>query len=189
MKELLDASDYVFLFTIFKELHGSSRVALTGGEPLLREDCLEIAKKLYEKGAKTTLITNGTILNPKIQVIKFLNKLHVSVDTMDPRVYKEICKSDTHKRVIENIVEARKLRPDLAMKINTVVLNKVNTKKEEILALINFAHEHNLISCFIEKLTNRKDPEFLDIDEFEKNLYELGAFLVEKHPFKTTLGF
>lgn len=189
VKERLDASDYVFIFTIFKELYSSSRVAVTGGEPLFRKNCLEIAKKLYEKGAKITLITNGTILKSKIQVIKLLNKLHVSVPTMDPRVYKEICKSDTYEKVIESIVEARKLRPDLTIKVNTVILNKVNTRKEDVLGLINFAHEHNLISCFIEKLTNRKDPEFLDIDEFEKNLYELGASLVEKHPFKTTLGF
>ncbi|MBW3019048.1 radical SAM protein [Candidatus Woesearchaeota archaeon] len=43
--------------------HGTQRIAFGGGEPLLREDALELAKYIHDKGIVVTLATNGFLLD------------------------------------------------------------------------------------------------------------------------------
>ena len=40
---------------------------------MVRKDVIEIAKKLYQNGAKITLVTNGYLLDKKIDICKYLN--------------------------------------------------------------------------------------------------------------------
>lgn len=65
---------------------GVFRVALGGGEPLLREDVLEILSRLSRRGVETNLTTNGWRFEPDTAsalVGAGLKRLYVSVDSSD----------------------------------------------------------------------------------------------------------
>src|SRR5512137_110395 len=58
LEEVLDLIDQVaFLRPMF---------ILSGGEPLLRPDIFSLAKYAFEKGVRTSLATNGTLLTPEV---------------------------------------------------------------------------------------------------------------------------
>lgn len=188
-QETLDAEDYAFLYTAFHQEFGSNRVALSGGEPLSRPDIVEIARELHSLGARSTLITNGVLLGTPRQPIDYLAKLHVSLDTMERNIFRELCGSDTFSLVVANIKKARAQRPNLPIKVNTVLIDGVNNDPKSINNLVDFASDHNATNSFIEKMTPKSDPEFIDIDEFEDFLEDMGFEFTSKTPLKTTFGY
>lgn len=82
------------IFRVLDQLDmiGISDISLTGGEPLLRKDCMDIIKYAYDKpGVQLTLNTNGLLLNDDI--INYLKEncpkinIAVSLDGYNPRTY------------------------------------------------------------------------------------------------------
>lgn len=71
----LNANDFGYLFEVSKKNFGIETVTLTGGEPLVRTDIIEIAKCLKNKGAKVTLTTNGSLFENNIKSENILKKL------------------------------------------------------------------------------------------------------------------
>ncbi len=59
---------------------GCQRLGLTGGEPLLRKDIGEIIWRSKEKGIFTGLVTNGSLVPKRIEEIRGLDLLQVSLD-------------------------------------------------------------------------------------------------------------
>jgi MoaA/NifB/PqqE/SkfB family radical SAM enzyme len=59
---------------------GCQRLGLTGGEPLLRKDIGEIIGRAKEKGIFTGLVTNGSLVPKRIEELKELDLLQVSLD-------------------------------------------------------------------------------------------------------------
>jgi MoaA/NifB/PqqE/SkfB family radical SAM enzyme len=62
---------------------GFTDFVLWGGEPLIRDDILDIVSFLYDSGHPPILITNGFLLHDKIQVIPFLDRIILSIDSPD----------------------------------------------------------------------------------------------------------
>ncbi len=117
---------------------GIDRVKLTGGEPMLRSDILEIVRLVEETGIRElSMTTNGTRLRELAHQLKRegLDRVNVSLHTLRPDRYREITKADKHAEVVEAIrtaVEAG-LTP---VKINVTLLKGVND--DEIEDLIEF---------------------------------------------------
>ena len=59
---------------------GIKRIGFTGGEPLLREDIDVVISYAHEKGITTTLFSNGTLVPKKINKLKHLDLLLMSLD-------------------------------------------------------------------------------------------------------------
>lgn len=59
---------------------GTRRVTLTGGEPLLRDDIVEIVLRARRNRIEPSLTTNGLLIDRHQDVLKYLNLLTVSVD-------------------------------------------------------------------------------------------------------------
>ena len=71
---------------------------------MVRKDVIEIAKKLYQNGAKITLVTNGYLLDKKIDICKYLKRINLSIHTLNRESYEKIvCVKNTYNKVIENI--------------------------------------------------------------------------------------
>ena len=89
----LTAGEIRRVASLFVQL-GVKKIRLTGGEPLLRRDILEIVESLasLEGVEDIALTTNGTRLAEQAAELKAagLKRLTVSLDSLDERVFKEM---------------------------------------------------------------------------------------------------
>ncbi len=127
-----------------------SRVKLTGGEPLLRTDILEILGGIADlRGLKDlSMTTNGTFLEAMAKDLKMkgLNRVNISLPTLNPETYRSL-RGDSLRDAIDGVkaaVEAE-LYP---VKLNMLILKNVNEK--EIERMIHFAERTNTILQLIE---------------------------------------
>lgn len=153
---------------------GIGKIKITGGEPLVREDIVEILKSISEmKFSDISLSTNGTLLAGfACQLADAgLDRINISLDTLDEEKYKRITGAPLLKRVIEGIdaAIAAGLSP---IKINMVVLRGVN--EDEIDPMVDMVRERGLILQLIE-LVNLSPPGVFrqfhaSLDKIEESL-------------------
>jgi cyclic pyranopterin phosphate synthase len=117
---------------------GINRIRLTGGEPLLRKDIVDIVKKLsmLEGVEELTMTSNGQMLSDQAQSLKQagLTRINISIDSLDPKKYKEITGGDLNA-VLAGINEAVRvgLHP---VKLNMVLVKGVNDSEvDDLIAL------------------------------------------------------
>lgn len=116
---------------------GIRSVKFTGGEPLLREDIIDIIRSV-PPGMESSLTTNGTILARYAQDLKAagMKRVNVSLDSVNHETYKKITGRDDLDKVFEGISAALDagLTP---IKINMVVLKGINDHEiDDFLAYI-----------------------------------------------------
>jgi cyclic pyranopterin phosphate synthase len=103
---------------------GIDKVRLTGGEPLLRRDVVKLVQMLSEiKGIRDlSMSTNGTYLKDFAADLanSGLNRVNVSLDTLNPAKYRKITRGGDLLKVIEGL-EAAQRQGLLPIKINTVI--------------------------------------------------------------------
>lgn len=129
---------------------GVRRVRLTGGEPTVRRDLLEIVKRLSALGLEeVTLSTNGERLTELAGPLRAagLSRLNISVDTLSPERFRRLTRHGELSRVLSGIEAAREagFHP---IKLNTVALGGFND--DEFGALCRYAFARGLIPRFIE---------------------------------------
>lgn len=130
---------------------GIRKVKLTGGEPLLREDILEIVKRIKDTPGveEVSMTTNGLLLSGYGERLKEagLARVNVSLDTLKPEKFKQITGLDRLGDVLSGIDEASKadLHP---VKVNMVLLKGVN--EDEVANMVRLAREKNTILQIIE---------------------------------------
>lgn len=118
---------------------GFTHFKFTGGEPLLRQDMVDIiadTKKLPGI-AEIQMVTNGTLLARHAAGLKAagLDIITVSIDAADPRVYKEI-RGGMLKVVLAGLRKCKEV--GLPVRINTVLMKR---NIEQIEPLIDLAYE------------------------------------------------
>jgi cyclic pyranopterin phosphate synthase len=149
-KEILTFEEITRLATLAVKL-GVEKIRLTGGEPLVRQSLDQLVAKLSGiSGLKDLcLTTNGALLAEKIGALKAagLNRVNISVDTLDPEKFKRMTKRGDLNKVLEGIFAAKEhgLHP---IKLNAVVERDVND--EDILPLVEFSRENGFAMRFIE---------------------------------------
>ncbi|RMG71296.1 MAG: radical SAM protein, partial [Nitrospirae bacterium] len=90
-------------------LSGLKSVVITGGEPLLRDDIVDVIELFKRYGLIVRLQTNGMLLNPSLMEDIFragLDDIYVSLDTLRPDRFMALTgcdNEDVHKRLIENL--------------------------------------------------------------------------------------
>ncbi len=97
---------------------GTRRFSFNGGEPLLRKDIGELVGLSKAKGMVTTMFTNGALVSERIESIKDLDVLVVSLDG-PPAVHDGQRMEGSHAKVIEGIRAAKEA--GLNVWTNTVV--------------------------------------------------------------------
>ncbi|MDH4164259.1 MAG: GTP 3',8-cyclase MoaA [Nitrospirota bacterium] len=131
--------------------YGLRKVRITGGEPLVRGDILSLIRALKQDvGIRDlSITTNGLLLEGMAEQLKHagLDRVNVSLDTMDPERYRNITRGgalDTVWRGIEAAVEAG-LAP---LKINMVPLRGIND--DEVRDFARLTYERDFHIRFIE---------------------------------------
>ena len=129
---------------------GVTRVRLTGGEPLLRQELDGLIGLLArdERLTDIALTTNGTLLADHAAPLRVagLHRVTVSLDTLRPDRMKEFARSGRHADVLRGIAAARVA--GFPVKLNTVVVRGFND--DELVDLIEFARGHQAEVRFIE---------------------------------------
>ncbi len=151
-RELLTLEELDRLCSAFVEM-GTRKIRITGGEPLVRRDIIGLFSSLsrhLEAGTlqEITLTTNGS------QLARFaaelascgVQRINVSLDTLDPAQFKAITRRGDLDRVLAGIDAAQ--RAGLAVKINVVALKGVN--EDEFEPMVRWAHARNMGITFIE---------------------------------------
>ncbi len=131
---------------------GVRRIRLTGGEPLVRRDAIELVRALGRAVGsgldELTLTTNGTQLAHLADDLASagVRRINVSLDTLDRERFARLTRRDVLPRVLEGIAAAQ--AAGLSVKLNTVALKGEN--EHEIPALIDWAHSHDFDVTLIE---------------------------------------
>lgn len=136
---------------------GVTKLRLTGGEPLVRRDMIELVEALGRKvgaddgqGAldELTLTTNGTRLAEFAERIAAagVRRINVSLDTLDRATFARLARRDSLGQVLDGIAAAR--AAGLRVKLNTVALKGVN--EGELPGLIEWAHGQGMDLTLIE---------------------------------------
>jgi len=177
---------------------GVSKIRVTGGEPLTRRDVIPFIKRLSKiNGVKELgVTTNGTLLSQPVGDFKTaaealseagVRTVNVSLDTLDERKYVAITGRPYLNRVIEgldNLIDSGFEK----IKINTVLMRGRN--EDELLGLVDFSYQRNLLLRFIEMMpvsTNDvlKDSNFLPCGEVIKFLSDTFGGLESRNDYRT----
>lgn len=163
---------------------GISKVKITGGEPLIRKDILEIVERVASvRGVKDlSMTTNGVFLEKYADRLSDagLMRVNVSLDTLDPAKYKMITGHDSLERVKRGIRKARDagLYP---IKVNMVLLRGIN--EDEVWRMIEFCREVGAILQLIELVplgTPNFDKYHVDLERFEQDLAMMSEKIVPR---------
>ena len=135
---------------------GITTFRLTGGEPLLRSDIVEVVRRLArlegpDGPVQIAMTTNGIRLPEFLPglVAAGLSRLNISIDTLDRERFRELTRRDRLGDVLEGIAAAAAspLRP---LKLNAVAMRDVNV--DELVDLVAFAVGHGAQMRFIEQM-------------------------------------
>lgn len=131
---------------------GITKLRLTGGEPLVRRDMIELVTALGRKVGdgleELTLTTNGTRLAEFAEPLAAagVQRINVSLDTLDRAQFARLTRRDSLPQVLEGIAAAK--AAGIKVKLNTVALKGVN--EGELPDLIAWAHGEGFDLTLIE---------------------------------------
>jgi len=131
---------------------GVRKIRLTGGEPLVRRDMIDLVRALGRHVGhdldELTLTTNATRLAEFADDLAAagVRRINVSLDTLDRARFATLARRDMLDDVLAGIAAAR--AAGLAVKLNTVALKGVN--EDEIPDLVAWAHGQGHAITLIE---------------------------------------
>lgn len=173
---------------------GFIKIKITGGEPLLRSDIIEIIRIIKKNTFQDiSLVTNGTLLEKHAKQLSEagLDRVNIGCDSLNSDFLSK------NKKNIELGLKAAKSCNLYPIKLNMVVLKSINDS--EIYSMIEFARQNDAILQLIELISTNNDyytKYHFDLGPIEKNLqrearktikrktnnrkqYDLGDVLVE----------
>lgn len=162
VKNIIEQASYLGLYN----------VDITGGEALTHSNIKEILEFIYRKGMRTTLFTNGYLING--EMIDFfkairLDCVKISVDSIDEIINDKIRKENSLSIILNNIEKLR--NAGIRVQVTTVVM-KSNLKEMD--AIIDYFNERKDILHFIDSyvpLVKENDENLISENDYANILY------------------
>lgn len=128
--------------------NGVTKIRLTGGEPLIRKDIPVILAMLSSLPVELSITSNAVIIDKFIDVLKVngVNKINVSLDSLDALKFKHITRRQKFQKVYDNILLL--VKEGFTVKVNAVLIKEFNDN--EIIDFINFTKNLPISVRFIE---------------------------------------
>ncbi|MBL8819660.1 MAG: GTP 3',8-cyclase MoaA [Planctomyces sp.] len=140
---------------------GVDRVRLTGGEPLVRRELPSLVRMLSEiPGIQDIgLTTNGIFLSELAQPLyeAGLRRMNISLDALDPEIFRKVTRRDGYDKVIEGIQAARVAGFE-PIKLNAVSVRGLT--EDQIVPFGRLARESNTVVRFIEFMPLDADSQW-----------------------------
>ncbi|WP_291510416.1 GTP 3',8-cyclase MoaA [Acidithiobacillus sp.] len=149
--EHLQQDELLRLLRLFADM-GLQHLRLTGGEPLIHPHVVDYVRAARAMGiGKISISSNGLLLEKLAPALREagLNNLNVSLDALDPDVFRSITRGGDLARVLRGIRAAQDVGIP-RIKLNAVLLGKDN--RDQILPLTEYALHHGLDLRFIETM-------------------------------------
>jgi cyclic pyranopterin phosphate synthase len=150
--ELLQDDELLMLVRLFTEL-GFHKFRLTGGEPTVRANLVEIVRGIAQTpGVRgLSMTTNGLLLKQLAQPLAEagLQRVNVSIDTLDPVKFKRLTRWGDVADVWDGI-QAAEAAGLLPMKLNAVIVQGYN--EDDVVDLAALTLQHNWQMRFIEMM-------------------------------------
>ena len=142
---------------------GLWKVRLTGGEPSLRRELLDIAAMVAAVPgiARLAMTTNGYRLSERAHdyADAGISALNISVDSLDPARFAAITGHDRLGQVLDGIAAARQAGIG-DIKLNAVLMRGVND--DELGAVLDFVTRHDLTLRFIDVMRTNDNTAFFE---------------------------
>lgn len=151
--DLLDAEELEAVAKVFIA-RGVKKIRVTGGEPLVRRNILDIMSRLSNflgRGLEElTLTTNGTQLSKYAQSLAQMGvkRINISLDSLDAESYRRITRGGRLEQVLDGIAAAQS--HGMQIKLNVVVLKHDNVT--ELPSIIRWAHKRDIDVTLIEAM-------------------------------------
>ena len=174
--EILSLEELYLLARSFMA-RGVRTIRLTGGEPLVRRDVVDLVRAIgCHVGSEldeVTLTTNGTQLAGHADDLARagVRRINVSLDTRDPATFRQLSRRDALDDVLEGIAAASDA--GLEIKLNTVAMRGVN--EGEIPDLVAWAHGEGHAISLIETMPlgdvdERREDRFVPLSRVRAEL-------------------
>ena len=187
-KDLLTLQEIERICISFIKL-GTTKIRITGGEPLVRKNVMSLFKNLgsyLKKGPlkELTLTTNGSQLE-KYALELFnsgVKRINVSIDTLKPDLFAKLTRRGNLDQVLRGVYAAKEA--GLKVKINTVALKETN--EHEITDILKWAHSHNFDMTVIEtmplgEIEYDRTDQFLPLSKVKESLEKNFTLLKSQH--------
>jgi len=184
--DLLGPEDLLRFVRVARRSLGVTKVRLTGGEPLVRPDLVDIVAALGSLGLPDlALTTNGQNLAEQARSLRAagLDRVNVSMDSLDQGTFARLARGGQVARTMAGIEAALAagLHP---VRINTVVLRGLNDHEAE--AIVDFALERGCEPRFIELMPSGLLPAdyqrwFMSSAELHERLARSFVLAPETH--------
>lgn len=151
--ELLTLEEVALLADLFIA-RGITKIRLTGGEPLVRRDIIDLVRRIGRHlGAgldEVTLTTNGTQLAPQAQALfdAGVRRINVSLDSLNPERFAHVTRRGDIRLVLDGLEAAR--TAGLKIKINMVALKGIN--EDEIPSMLRWCDSQGFDLTLIETM-------------------------------------
>ncbi|HEX3027067.1 MAG TPA: GTP 3',8-cyclase MoaA [Clostridia bacterium] len=166
---------------------GISRIKITGGEPLIRHNVVDLIQKIksIQGIEKVTLTTNGTRLSNFIDQLSMIkvDGINLSLDTLNPELYEKITGRNAFQKVFDGFQKALEY-PDIKLKINCVPMG---IPEQNLVELAGLAKNHPVHVRFIEMMPiglGRRFPFKSETDTMRELEQAYGTLT----PFDEVLG-
>ncbi len=159
---------------------GLSKIRVTGGEPLVRKNLVELIQLISGTPGieDLSMTTNAHLLPRYAAALKEagLNRVNISLDTLNPVKYRQVTRCGELKQAFEGIEAAleNNLHP---VKLNTVLMKGIND--DEVLDFLDLVREKPLHIRFIEYMPigshdQNYDDHYLPLNFIEKTAAGAG---------------
>jgi GTP 3',8-cyclase len=195
--EILSYDEITRLVGIASDL-GVRKLRITGGEPLVRQNVLEIFRQLGQlpKITEIGVSTNGSLLSKRLEtggtmaqalVNLRVRTANISLDTLDPELYRSITGRDFLPQVLRGIFSAKEAGFE-KIKLNTVLMRGRN--EDDLGELVRFARREGLLLRFIELMPVTTtdvltEQNFLSVGVARQRLESEFGPLIPEPDFKT----
>ena len=170
IEDKMTTDDIVKLYKFLKNNYNINSVHFTGGEPFLNDDLLDAIERLKKYGANITITSNGYSINPNDHIFDLVDKINISIHSLDERDYEKITLvKGSYNKEINNIKKLKNNYPLLRVEINTTLTKNLVNNQGELFPntdKINFVSIETL-EPLLQKL-NYKIKE----SKFRKNIYD-----------------
>jgi GTP 3',8-cyclase len=152
-EDVLSDAELVRLMRIAVERLGITDIRLTGGEPLLRRGLEGLVAQIasLQPRPRLSMTTNGIGLAKRAPHLAAagLDRINVSLDTLDPETFRTIARRDRLSHVLDGLAAAKAAGMD-PVKVNSVLLRGIN--EYEAVRLLRFCLDHGYHLRFIEQM-------------------------------------
>lgn len=150
-KELLSFDEILRIVSITARM-GVSKIRLTGGEPFVRSDLMDLIRRIVkvEGVEELHITTNGILTGPHVGELKQLGvkSVNLSLDTLDADRFKMITRRDEFRKTFDTLHQL--FDHNIETKINAVVMEGKNI--DDIIPMIDLTKDHPVALRFIEEM-------------------------------------